>query len=126
MPEFREALLAVVEETRQPDLFALEMALDRAYFKKLAWLTRRMKGWTRRLVSFDVDSHGLLLLLRARFNYDRSFDDVKPFLASYPPSFRPYSALGWMPQAPEARMPWSIETKKASGSLPANHWPVVL
>ena len=80
VPEFREALLAVVEETRQPDLFALEMALDRAYFKKLAWLTRRMKGWTRRLVSFDVDSHGLLLLLRARFNYDRSFDDIKPFL----------------------------------------------
>lgn len=78
--EFRDALIELVKETKRPDVFTVEMTLDRAYFKKLAGLALRMKGWIRRLVAFDVDSRNLLLLLRARFNYDQTFDDIKSFI----------------------------------------------
>jgi vacuolar-type H+-ATPase subunit C/Vma6 len=80
VPELAAALARWLDSPRRLDGFTLEMVLDSAYLRKLRRLALTAKGWTRRLVAFDVDAQNLLLLLRAKFNYSFAFDDVHEFL----------------------------------------------
>jgi vacuolar-type H+-ATPase subunit C/Vma6 len=78
-PLFQRALDAALAESPKADLFTLDMTLDCAYIEHLNELAAGADEWSRRLAGFDVDRRCLLMLLRARFNYNRSFEQIAPF-----------------------------------------------
>jgi vacuolar-type H+-ATPase subunit C/Vma6 len=78
--EFRSCLTKLLDTNEAPDADILEMTLDSAYLKILGRLASGMQGWTRELVGLDVDARNILLMLRARFNFNRDFAAIKPFI----------------------------------------------
>ena len=97
VPELRDALLRAagatpVADSGPPPTALFDMALDSAYLRKLVRLASPFDGWIRRLTAFDVDGRNVLLLLRARFGYDRPLDEVRPFLTPGGVYFRQHEA----------------------------------
>ena len=82
--ELREALEEQLAAERKPDVFQLDSALDGAWLARTTELVLPLGDIVRRMVGYDVDARNALLVLRAKFNYGRSFADVEPFLA-HPP-----------------------------------------
>lgn len=80
-PVFQAALLKALAEDAKPDLFTLEMALDFAYIRRLVELAEAADERSRRLAEFDADRRTLLMILRARFNYNRPYEQIAPFVS---------------------------------------------
>jgi vacuolar-type H+-ATPase subunit C/Vma6 len=67
--EWRGVLSEHIKPAERIDLFRCETALEKAYWSELVALAADVGERSRRLVTFDAAVHGVLMILRAKFDY---------------------------------------------------------
>jgi len=67
--EWRAILAEHVKTTERMDLFRCETALERVYWIRVVKLSAPLGERARRLVTLDAAVHGVLMVLRAKFDY---------------------------------------------------------
>jgi len=80
MKELRNDLAKLLDKNEAPEPAVVEMTLDSAYLKTLGLLAAATQGWTRELAGREVDARNVLLMLRARFNFNRDFAVIRSFI----------------------------------------------
>ena len=79
--ELRNSMVKLLDAVETPDSDAIELALDSAHLATLGSLASPSRGRTRELIGRDIDARNVLLMLRARFNFNRDLEAVKSSIA---------------------------------------------